>query len=273
MSFRCFLSRKSPRHLPFRIAGVLTLFSVAVFADDHAIASTAHIDLTYVGYRQPSRIERLTDEASVSLDFVDATHLLLTFNPRKLLKRLPGCPPTHDDRMIHAVVLESPSGKVVSEADWYLHDQRRYLWPLGSGKFLLRKLNSLYVVDSTLQDKLLLESPSDIVWLTVSADGKQIIIETGVGSNPTKTNDLSAKKNKSGFVLQFLDVDSLKPQQTIDSAGPVHLNGNGTGYADALRKGDVWLVRFGSTPTQRKNIARVRSRCSPEVSIRAIIRS
>ena len=129
MSFRCFLSRKSPRHLPFRIAGVLTLFSVAVFADDHAIASTAHIDLTYVGYRQPSRIERLTDEASVSLDFVDATHLLLTFNPRKLLKRVHGCRPTHDDRMIHAVVLESPSGKMISEANCYRHDQRRYLWP------------------------------------------------------------------------------------------------------------------------------------------------
>jgi hypothetical protein len=176
MSFRCSFSRKSPRCLRFRIAGVLILFSVALFAEDHP---AAHIDLAPVGYRQPSRIERLTDEASVSLDFVDASHLLLTFNPRKLLKRVPECPPTHDDRMIHAVVLESPSGKVVTEADWYLHDQRRYLWPLGSGKFLLRKLNSLYVVDSTLKENLLLESPKDIVWLTVSADGKQIILETG----------------------------------------------------------------------------------------------
>ena len=89
--------------------------------------------------------------------------------------------------------------------------------------------------------------------------------KTGDKSNPTSAGDPGAKKNKTGFVLQFLDVNSLQPQQTIDSSGLVHLNGNGTGYADALQKGDVWLVRFGPTPTQRKNIARVRSRCSPEV--------
>ena len=230
----------------------------------HAFTPVTHIDLSPLGYREPSGAERLTDEASASLDFVDATHVLLTFNPKKLLKRVPGCPPTHDDRMIHAAILEVPGGKVVKESDWYLHDQRRYLWPLGSGRFLLRKWNSLYLIDSTLAEKLLLDSPKEIVWLTVSADGKQIILETEEAAAPAKSAE-AAHKAKPKVRLEFLDIESLKAQSTIESASLVHLNGNGTGYADALRKGDVWLIRFGPTPEQRNNIARVRSACTPEV--------
>ncbi|HEX4487738.1 MAG TPA: VWA domain-containing protein [Terriglobales bacterium] len=237
--------------MPFRFALATLLFL------SFAAHAQTHIDLAPLGYTEPSTGERLTDEANASLDFVDANHVLLTFNPKKLLTRVPGCPPTHDDHMIHAVVLEVPSGKVKKEADWYLHDNRRYLWPLGSGKFLLRKLNSVYQIDSSLNEKLLLAVGKDISWLTVSADGKQIILETQDAVGPAQA--------KPKFALQFLSLDSLTPQQTIESGGLVHLNGNGSGYADALRKGDVWLVRFGPTPTQRKNIARVKSTCSPEV--------
>jgi VWFA-related protein len=250
------------------IAFSLLLATSVASAQDQAAQPpkpVAHLDLSSLGYSEPSRAERLTDEADLSLDYVDAQHVLLTFNPKKLLRRDPNCPPGHDDRMIHAAILEVPSGKRVKEADWYLHDQRRYLWPLGSGHFLLRKLNSLYLVDSDLNEKLLLQSPKDIVWLTVSANGKQIILETREEPNSDKAGADSAQKSKSKFVVQFLDVNSLKAEQTIESGGLVHLNGNGTGYADALRKGDVWLVRFGPTPTQRKNIARVKSTCSPEV--------
>ena len=265
-----FLSRMLPGRWAnwFLKTAIVLMLAVTLFAEEHPFKlPTAHIDLSSIGYREPSQIERLTDEASVSLDFVDAQHLLLTFNPRKLLKRVPSCPPSHDDRLIHVAILELPKGKVVKESDWYLHDQRRYLWPLGSGRFLLRKLNSLYLVDSSLSEKPLLTLSRDIVWLTVSADEKQIILETQDPADPDKVaaNDQNAPKNKGKFALEFFDLDSLTAQQTIESSGLVHLNGNGRGYADALRKGDVWLVRFGPTPAQRKNIARVRSRCSPEV--------
>jgi VWFA-related protein len=45
----------------------------------------------------------------------------------------------------------------------------------------------------------------------------------------------------------------------------VDLEGTSTGYANFIHKGDLWLLRFGPTPEQRQNIARVRSRCIPEV--------
>jgi hypothetical protein len=255
------------------MAGFWVLLSTALFAQNPPLVAApaakhdVHIDLAFLGYREPSRAERLiAGEASVSLDFVDAKHLLLTFDPRKLVTRLPSCPRTHDDRMIHAAVLEIPSGRTVHEADWYVHDRRRYLWPLGDGRFLLRKLNDLYLVDSSLQEKLLVNPPREVVWLTVSADGKQIILETEKTPDTPKSssaNDHLSKKSK--FQLDFVDAASGVSQQTIESGSLVHLNGAGTGYADVRRKGDLWLVRFGPSPTERKNIARVRSQCIPDV--------
>ncbi len=228
------------------------------------------IDLASLGYSGLARSERLSrEEANVSLDFVDAHHLLLTFDRRKLFARLPECPRTHSDRLMHAAILELPGGKVVKEADWYLHDRQRYLWPLGNGRFLLRKLNSLYLVDSSLHEQLLMDSPKDLEWLTVSADGKQVILETrNTGSGPKKAASdgaASLEKTAAKFSLDFFDIDSRTSKQTLDSNSLVHLNAAGTGYADVLRKGDLWLVRFGPTTSQRKNIARVRSRCTPDV--------
>jgi len=231
---------------------------------------SAYVDLASLGYTVPSRMERqLGDEVSATVDYVDAKHVLLTFDRRKLLTRLPDCPSTHGDRMIHAVILEISSGKAVTEADWYLHDRRRYLWSLGDGRFLLRKLSSLYLVDSGLGEELLVASPRSIVWLTVSADGKQAIVETRNSASDAKKSaeDAShaAEKTNAKFRLDFFDIDSRTSQQAIESKNLVHLNAAGTGYADVLRKGDLWLIRFGPTAAQRKNIARVRSRCTPDV--------
>lgn len=232
---------------------------------------TRRIDLSAVGYHQLSRTARLNDEASLSLDFVDADDVLLTFNQKKLFRRLSDCPPDHDDRLVRAVVLEVPSGEVVREADWYLHDRRRYLWSLGSGTFLLRKLNSLYIVDSTLRERLLMASPNDLLWVAVTPDKRQIIVETAEDTNTSHAKDSPSgpareqKKAKPQFRLEFLDVDTLVSQRTIKLSEMVSLEGTSAGYADSLHKGDLWLIRFGPTPTERHNIARVRSRTVPRV--------
>jgi VWFA-related protein len=227
------------------------------------------IDLSVVGYRGLSQMERLTDEVSMSLDFVDANHVLITFNPRKLLSRHPDCPPGHDDRLIHAAVLEVPTGKIVNEADWYLHDHRHYLFSLGSGQFLLRRLNSLYLVDSALQEKLLMRSPTNLSWVTVTPDRKQIIVGTAGKENAGKETQsgpapAEGKKGRE-FQFEFLDADSLAARRTVKLGGIEKLEGTSSGYADSIHKGGVYLVRFGPGPEQRQNVVRVRSRCVPEV--------
>src|SRR5690348_13491456 len=154
--------------------------------EDPAPIPVARINLSVVGYHGLSRMARLTNEVGLSLDFVDRDHVLVTFNPKKLVTRHPDCPPDHADRLVHAAVLQVSGGKALKEADWYLHDQRRYIWSLGSGQFLLRKLNSLYLVDADLHEQLLMNSPRNLLWVTVTADKKQIIVETAQNEKPTK---------------------------------------------------------------------------------------
>jgi len=45
----------------------------------------------------------------------------------------------------------------------------------------------------------------------------------------------------------------------------VKLDGTSTGYADSLHKDDLWLIRFGPSPSDRHNIARVRAKDVPRV--------
>ena len=225
----------------------------------------ARMDLSLIGFGGLSPSARLAEQSNMSLDFLDDNHILLTFNPKKMFTRLPDCPPAHDDRIIHAAVLEVPDGKVVKEADWYLHDHRRYFWALGSGRFLLRRLNSLYLVDSDLHEKLLLTSPRPFLWISVTADSRQIIVERGDGP-PAKAKD-PAKPAKPTVKIEFLDVDSLAVQRVIKSEGVVNLEALSSGFADVIHSkiGKVWLVRFGPSGRERENVTRVRSRCVPDI--------
>ena len=227
---------------------------------------SASIDLTPIGYHELSRMDRTAeDQRNLSLDFIDPDHALLTFNRRQMFQRLPECTPDHEDRLMHAVILELPGGKVVTETDWYLHDRRRYLWPLAPGRFLLRRLNKLYIVDSSLHESLLLSSPKDLLWVSITPDGSQIIIETENDKKAGTSAPKSPAKPEPKYVVQFLDAKTAATQRTLLFNNLTNLTGTSTGYADVIRKGDIWLLRFGPTVTKRHNLARVRSQTAPSV--------
>ena len=252
----------------FTVAMVVPVFAVqeTPAADKSDAEPSTRIDLSAVGFHEPSRMDRIAEyQPSLSLDFGDANHVLLTFNRKQLIKRLPECPADHEDRLMHAAVLEIPSGKVVVETDWYLHDRRRYLWPLSSGKFLLRQWNSLYLVDSNLQETLLLKSPKDLLWVSVTPDGSEVITETQNDGKPDESGHQPASKTQPKFVVQFFDLKNHANLRTLLFNNFTNLTGTSAGYADVIRKHDVWLLRFGPSAAKRHNLARVRSQTVPVV--------
>src|ERR1700675_548605 len=208
-------------YLSVLAACVVADTSSAIEAESGAAKPAAQIALASLGYGGLSAAARQSGGSNLSVDFLDSDHVLLTFNPKKLFKRLPDCPPTHADRQVHAVVMELPSGKVVKEADWYLHDLHRYVWPLGERRALLRRLNKLYEVNSSLEEKLVFDSPKDLLWVSVTPDGKQIIVETSAGGTPQGDSKSDAKnsKNKDRVKVSFLDSKTLAVQRTIEVRG------------------------------------------------------
>ena len=222
------------------------------------------VNLASLGYGGLSAAARQSGGANLSVDFLDAEHVLVTFNPKKLFKRHPECPPSHADRLVHAVVIELPSGKTIREGDWYLHDLKRYAWNLGEGRILLRRLNQLYEVNANLEEKLIYDSPKDFLWVSVTSDGRQIIVETRSNSQETaktakKSND-GEPKNNERVSITFLDSHSLAVQRTIEARGAVNLEGTSLGVADGRKQGSNWLVEFGNS-----NVTRVKSRRPPNL--------
>ena len=224
----------------------------------------AQIDVAKLGFKGLSAAARQSGGANLSVDFLDADHVLVTFNPKKLFKRLPECPPSHADRQVHAMVIAVPGGGVVKEADWYLHDSRRYVWRLGDGRVLLRRLNKLYEVNSNLEEKLIFDSPQELLWVSVTSDGKQIIVETGTPAPAavgTKAGDVKNDvKAKERVKISFLDVKTSAVQQSLEVRGMTKLEATSSGFADVRKQASNWLVEFGNT-----NITRVKARRVPNL--------
>ncbi len=83
---------------------------------------------------------------------------------------------------------------------------------------MLRKLNSLYLVASSLQETSLREFPADLLWVSMTPDGKQIIVETLDTADATVS-----KKVTTGRVrIEFLDRASLAVQRVVKSDKPVN---------------------------------------------------
>jgi VWFA-related protein len=152
----------------------------------------------------------------------------------------------------------------LKEADWYLHDLRRYVWPLGNGRVLLRRLNQLYEVNANLEERQIFQSQKELLWVSVTPDGKQIIVETSAGTPAAPDSKAIDRKdpkaNKERVRVSFLDANTLVVQRTIEVRGTIKLEGTSSGVADVRKQGGNWLVEFGNT-----YVARVKSRIAPAI--------
>src|ERR1035441_2969197 len=109
----------------------------------HDSEGPLRIPLAPMGYQAIVPEFMLAGGSALTVHFVDKDHLLITFAVRRLMKREVGDPPNDEDRTIAAFLVELPSGKVLAQTEWRVHDRSQYLWSLGHGRFLLRVHESL----------------------------------------------------------------------------------------------------------------------------------
>ena len=125
-------------------------------------------------------------DSVLTVHYVDAGHLLITFAVRRLMKRDPDPRPGDDDRMVAAVLVELPSGKVLARTEWRVHDRLQYLWSLGHGRFLLRVRDRLAMIqplaaanpDDAFREYPILQVERHIVAILVSSNSDLLTIET-----------------------------------------------------------------------------------------------
>ena len=228
---------------------------------------SSRVDLASLGYSGMSPLNRFTERVNLSLDFIDSDHLLFTFNAHSaqvLLERRPDCGPSNACHQIRAVVIDLRNKVVAAHADWYQYDYRRYLWPLGNGRFLLRRSNDIFLVGSDLHEELLYSSPDELLWCGITADRKELILQSRVQAN-TGNDQHDQKSNK--VRIEYRDLDSIAVLKTLTAPAVLEVAPLASGYADAVHNPvrQTWLVRFGESENQRRDLMQVRSPCEPDL--------
>jgi hypothetical protein len=151
------------------------------------VVSNTHADL---GFEQPQP-RLLTGGATMfSVNFVDASHLLVTFNYHGLIPRAEDGSSQDGDRLVAALLIELPDGKILASTHWHTRDREQYVWPLSHGLFLLRIANKLTILDPVRafrqgdafhqQDFLNMDADSQrrIGYISVSPGGDLLVVET-----------------------------------------------------------------------------------------------
>lgn len=262
----------------------MVLVSPRLSAEKHEPASAENkpmpapsrtVELDSLGYRIPSRFYLLARYSSSSLDFIDSTHLLLTFRVAGLLKRLPNCPPDDEDQLIRALVIDLTEGKVVNSAEWRMHDRGRYLWRLRDGRFLVRQRDSLMVTDQKLELQPFLESSTPIDLIELSPDARLLLVENDIEQSDENRRKLTLDGNieparpiREGVRLTMIRVGDKSIVAQSEARVPVNMPVMTDGFLETLSgQKDHWLIRYVPFHGNPAVIADVPSACRPNESL------
>ena len=280
------------------VAGAMLCAAAAQAAAPKAADTPVRISLGDLGFQTLSQNFLLSGSSMLSLDFVDDSHLLVTFGVRRLMKRDEvnpdlGVAEPDQDRVIGAYLLELPSGKVLAQTEWRLHDHGQYLWNLGRGRFLLRIRDHIAVIaplhardgSGAFQEFPFLNVDRRIVAILVSSERDLLTIETmdrplPAAPAPTSGGGAAAAfavaRNPAPIQINFyrLAVDETGDRGLLVAASGVlrareaiALPVTSGGYLDAKEAGrGHWKFQFDTHGGKQSDLAGFDSVCFPRTT-------
>ncbi len=282
------------------VAGALLGGGVA-HASDKQQKPWVQMSMDDLGIPPVSQTFLAAGSSSLTLNFLDDSHLLVTFGTRALVPRIVGDPEDDDDRMVGAEILEIPSGKVLARTDWHLHDHGRYLWALGRGRFLVRIGERMYTMAplANMASKdpfaraLLPNRPIKPSAVFVSSDGGLLTLETVVPmpgqQKPTVAfgdqDKATVMDPKTRTLIDFFRlgdavmpegkaVDGAEATVLVEPAGnvisplPLQLPTDADGYLWADDAGGGrWAVSFNPYQGKAADLGPIMSSCYPRLQM------
>jgi hypothetical protein len=175
----------TPHRLLRTLLACLLLLATPLFA--RGPEPPLRIPLENFGFQPLSPQFLLNGSSMLTLHYVDDKHLLFTFVAHRLIPRLPDEPEDDQDRVVDAILIEIPTGKILARTSWHLHDHAQYLWNLGHGHFLLRirqtlttiaPLANLSTPEPFAQQPFLVSAERRFAALILSPEADLLIIES-----------------------------------------------------------------------------------------------
>jgi hypothetical protein len=249
------------------------------------------IPLENLGFQPLSSEFLLNGSSMLTVHYVDDKHLLLTFVVHRLIPRVADEPADDQDRVVDALLLELPSGHILSRTTWHLHDHAQYLWSLGHGHFLLRIRNTLTSFaplanlstgEPFAQQPFLVSTDRRLAALILSPDSDLLIVESVKRTPPTKktTSDLfgpgtpttpqlvERDRVQINFYRIHANDDGGAVQRrfagVVESSNTGDIPASTAGYLAVVDQGrQHWAFDFHSYAGKTDELAPFDSTCSP----------
>lgn len=244
----------------------------AAAANDKQIHPEVRIPVAPLGYLPPGDLPAFYYFAMVELHFLDADHLLFAFNVPRLIKRDDNCPDSDVQRIVHAVVFQLPSGRVLKQADWELYDYMDFLWRSGDGKLLLRRCNQVESIGVDLDPQVLIRGIGTVEDVSFSPDHSIMVIQEKV--KPDEEDKLSgalpsvlAQQTETQHTnVSFIGLHPLRmigrAEIQLPSLIPVTANGL---FEVLTAADDQWVVNMRVFHGAERHVANIHSLCPPSV--------
>lgn len=225
-----------------------------------------------------------------TLNFVDSSHVLLTFNSHGLIPRVVDGTSQEDDRLITALLIALPSGEILARTAWHTRDKAQYLWPLSHGLFLVRIRSRLNVIDplrnldkgDAFHEQTFLDVNKPVGYISVSPGGDLLVVETinpphpeadsdsGLGAPQVLHFDTEPTTEIRFFRMLFQGKPGEEPRLLAQSAGLasarslVRVPATAEGFLDILKESNqTWLFDFQSHAGKRLELSPFDTTCAP----------
>lgn len=235
------------------------------------IQPPVRIPVAPLGFLPPGELPQFSYYSLVNLRFIDANRLLFVFNTAGLLQRDDDCSKTDSERLVRAVVLEIPSGKVEKQVTWKLYDFADFLWPLRDGRFLLRRCSQLDQVDASLVPRPLIDLDGSLEEVIFSPDRSLMLVEEKPeppAHQPQTAPPVAADDAAQAINLDFIRVDPLGIVARSRVQVPVDIPVLAQGFLEILTAPhDQWVIRLRSFQGSISQVAVIHSDCTPRLTV------
>jgi hypothetical protein len=245
------------------------------------------LPLDALGFPGVSSTVLAAGSSVLTVNFVDSSHLLVTYELRKLVPRVDHDPEDHADRLVAGEIVDLPDGHIEARTEWHMHDHGRYLWNLGGGRFLLRIGERLYTMAPLSQPAgtdmfLRTVFPSQAgrpTLIQVSDDGGVVTVETVVGQKDEdgRTKVILGDQDEGPTATTLIDFFRIAPDGEsggfvanpaghVGSASPVLLPIDADGYLWATQTvSGAWAVTFDGFAGKTIQVGTIQSSCYPRL--------
>ncbi|HEY9137286.1 MAG TPA: hypothetical protein VIM67_03375 [Terriglobus sp.] len=237
-----------------------------------ASATGTVLDLAKLGYFRSDRRELESFHHAYTLTYLDAGHLLLTFDLHDMrIRRSAGLHPDYV-HTVRAVVINPATRNILRVVDWQVIGDGQYLWPASPGHVLAHLGHQLRLLDINLATLRSVDVALPLQWVSVAPVGSVFAVGSLQERHSDELHrhlvDITGYEPEETVRVQFLDAELRSMGETTQpsTVAPPVLTPHGELRTLSLNM-HRWQIEEFLWDHTRHTIATTVSDCQPAVSL------